>query len=130
MNYNKKLDTILSILCINVIIFTLLGTLLLQFHKYYSWIISIFVLNIQTILYYTFISWKFYKKQHVYKHYLISVVLTSIFTGIIMLLHRSLVTYDLMTVIIIFIVAQVGSICDIIIYRSVRETFITYKKMV
>jgi len=130
MNYNNKLDIILAVLCINLIIFTLLGVLLNNINKYYSWIVSIFVLNIQTVIYYTFISWKFYKRQRVYKYYLISVILTSFLSGMMMLLHRSLINYDLMYVIIILLVSQVASLFDIIIYQNIKETFIAYKKSV
>jgi drug/metabolite transporter (DMT)-like permease len=130
MNYNNKLDIILAVLCINLIIFTLLGVLLNNINKYYSWIVSIFVLNIQTVIYYTFISWTFYKRQRVYKYYLISVILTSFLSGMMMLLHRSLINYDLMYVIIILLVSQVASLFDIIIYQNIKETFIAYKKSV
>ena len=130
MNYNTKLNTILSILTINFIVLTLFWILLVNVHKYYYWIVSIIILNIQTIIYYTFISWKFYKSQCVYKHYLVSVIFTSILTGLMMWLHRNLVTFDLLSVIIMLLAVQIASIFDIIVYRSVRETFITYKKSV
>jgi|694.fasta_scaffold16888_3 hypothetical protein len=130
MNYNKKLDIAIFILSINLLIFTLLTILLQCNHKYYSWIVSIFVLNIQTILYCTFISWKFYKKQKIYKHYIISVIITSFLSGLMMWFHRTLATFDLLTVILILFAAQISSVCDIIIYKSVCETFIAYKKMV
>ncbi len=47
-----------------------------------------------------------------------------------MWLHRNLVTFDLLSVIIMLLAVQIASIFDIIVYRSVRETFITYKKSV
>lgn len=127
---DKKVDLIIYVFTINIFIFTLLGSLLVFFNKYYAWIISIFVLNIQTILYYNFISWKFYQTQRIYKYYLVSVIITSLLSSIMMWLHRRLAQYDTLYVILILLCAQLASILDVLIYRSIRKISIVNKKCV
>lgn len=127
---DNKVDLIIYVLSINIITFTLLGTLLSIFNKSVGWIISIFVLNIQTILYYNLISWKFYKTQCIYKYYLISVIVTSFLSGLMMWLHRSSKIYDTLYVVYILLCSQFTSILDVLIYRSIRKMATSNKKSV
>jgi hypothetical protein len=128
---NRKTDLIIYILLINVFIFS---TLYLSFisinNKLYAWIISIFLLNIQTLLFCSMISWQFYNKQCIYTYYLSSIIITALFSSILMWAFLYKFVVDIPLLIIIFISTQLASTLDLFIYNQIHRTYINHKKRV
>jgi hypothetical protein len=119
--FKCNINFILLILIINVVIITLLKLSLNLFKPSNIWFISIILLNIQTLLTTSIISYPFYNYHRIYRFYLTSIIITSIFSGFLFWFYVNNTKLDIIIVIISIYLGLIVNILDLVVFRTIYE---------
>lgn len=127
MSYSKKnniscIEWILILASVNCITVSILIGLLLNCKTLNCWLSGIITLNIQTFLVINSFRWNTYKRnENIDSHYIMSYMITIIFSALIAVLYIYQQTFDIYTIIYMLSITQVAIIFDIITYHSVNN---------
>ena len=123
--FKCNINFFLCVLMINISIITLLRLSLYFKNASYVWFSSILLLNIQTFLTTSIISFPFYSYHKIYRFYLTSVIITSILSGFLFLLYISKYHLDISIILIIIYLGLLVNIFDLVVFKTIYE--ITYR---
>jgi hypothetical protein len=127
MSYSKKnniscIEWILILASLNCITVSILIGLLLNCKTLNCWLSGIITLNIQTFLVINSFRWNTYKRnENIDSHYIMSYMITIIFSALIAVLYVYQQPFDIYTIIYMLSITQVAIIFDIITYHSVNN---------
>lgn len=127
MSYSKKnniscIEWILILASVNCITVSILIGLLLNCKTLNCWLSGIITLNIQTFLVINSFRWNTYKRnENIDSHYIMSYMITIIFSALIAVLYVYQQPFDIYTIIYMLSITQVAIIFDIITYHSVNN---------
>ena len=127
MSYSKKnniscIEWILILASVNCITVSILIGLLLNCKTLNCWLSGIITLNIQTFLVINSFRWNTYKRnENINSHYIMSYMITIIFSALIAVLYVYQQPFDIYTIIYMLSITQVAIIFDIITYHSVNN---------
>jgi hypothetical protein len=107
---------------VNSITVSLLMSLLLNCKKLNCWLSAIIILNIQTFLIINSFKWNIYKrKENIDSYYIISYIITLVFSILMAGLYTYKIIFDIYIVIYILSITQVSILFDVITYHFVNN---------
>jgi len=130
LKFKCNINFILLILIINTIIITLLKLSLHLFKPTNIWFFSIILLNIQTLLTTSAISYPFYNYHRIYRFYLTSIILTSILSGFLFWFYINNTKLDIIIIIIFIYLGLIVNILDLVVFRTIYEISYRYNNFI
>lgn len=127
MSYSKKnniscIEWLIILASVNCITLSILISLLLNCKTLNCWLSGIITLNIQTFIIISSFRWNTYRRnENIDSHYIMSYIITIIFSALIAILYVYQKPFDIYTIIYMLCVTQITSIFDIITYQSINN---------
>lgn len=127
MSYSKKnnipfIEWLIILASVNCITVSILIGLLLNCKTLNCWLSGIITLNIQTFLIISSFRWNTYRRnENIDSHYIMSYMITIIFSALIAVLYVYQKPFDIYTIIYMLCITQVAIVFDIITYHSINN---------